>query len=573
MEAKGTVLSLTRLKNLIMPDDTEGCQFSLVQDSANLVWRPIKVTMSDLAAQFRTYANAQLGRVLTQLDRDPNSPTFGCFDRNYWHYKIRDFPSSILQQGVFTLDAIRQGNLGEGVEPTVIESWCVAAVNALARQVDRVGGVDEYYPFERSYPAAAFGLYAVGRVLVDWQLQAPHLLEAIDWQPLRRLAQHLANRVEQQAMNQQAAGLAGLALAAKLSLMPLASVQSHADRLFAAQHPEGWFNEYGGPDFGYLAVTLDALSDYYDVTQDDRALEAIDRAVTFLARLVGADGKLPSTHNCRNTDYVVPYGLVRAAARNPLATWLVETLFAQVDQPDHFLWATDDRYHCHYIYASVVRSLPYLEKMLPASPPPVESEIWLEGCGYWIVWSLDRTWTAYVAARKGGLVRIHRQGQRAIVDHGWRIQAGNQLWTSNWWSQEWQIDRSAATVRISGLCQTSKFHVPVPLQHGLLRILARLLGDRLIPLLKQQMIFRTGKAQGVQFDRNVQITATGVEVLDRFAAAPNATAVPSPRQNLRHVASADSFHVEEWQPALIAPGTYRLDQPQQVQSRWSPEER
>ncbi|NJL22437.1 MAG: hypothetical protein HC895_19095 [Leptolyngbyaceae cyanobacterium SM1_3_5] len=307
----------------------------------------------------RRYANAQLRRVLTQMDRDPNSPTFGCFDRNYWHYKIRDFPSSILQQGVSALDAIRRGDLLADVQPETIESWCIAAVNALARQVDRSGGVDEYYPLERSYPAAAFGLYAAGRVLTQWP---SHLQEVIDWQPLKRLAEHLADRVESKAMNQQAAGLAGLALAAKLSLISPERVKPHADRLFAAQHPEGWFDEYGGPDFGYLAVTLDALTDYYDVTQDDRALEAIDRAVNFLSRLVGADGKLPSTLNCRNTDYVVPYGLVRAASRNPIASWLVETLFANPDEPDHFLWATDDRYHCHYIYASVVRSLPYLEK-------------------------------------------------------------------------------------------------------------------------------------------------------------------------------------------------------------------
>ena len=29
-------------------------------------------------------------RIFTALDRDPNSPTFGCFDRDFWHYKIRD---------------------------------------------------------------------------------------------------------------------------------------------------------------------------------------------------------------------------------------------------------------------------------------------------------------------------------------------------------------------------------------------------------------------------------------------------------------------------------------------------
>ena len=51
----------------------------------------------DLKTTFQNYADRQVARILTQMDRDPQSPTFGCFDRNYWHYKIRDYPSSILQ--------------------------------------------------------------------------------------------------------------------------------------------------------------------------------------------------------------------------------------------------------------------------------------------------------------------------------------------------------------------------------------------------------------------------------------------------------------------------------------------
>lgn len=527
---------------------------------------------SNLQAKFQRYAQAQVARVLTQMDRDPDSPTFGCFDRNYWHYKIRDFPSAILQQGLFTLEAVRNGSLQETVTTSVIERWCVGAVNALARQVDRQGGVDEYYPFERSYPAAAFGLYGVCRVLCDWQAIAPHLLTTIDWQPLKRLAHHLAARIEQQASNQQAAGLAGLALAARLPALGIdpAIAQRHATRLFDSQQPEGWFDEYGGPDFGYLSVTLDALADYYDVTQDSRALEVSDRAIHFLAQLVGADGRLPSTLNSRNTDYVVPYGLVRAAARNPLAAWLVETLFQEVDHPTHFLWATDDRYHCHYIFASLVRSLPYLAQMQPAQAPAVQRSTWLSGCGFWIYRSPDQTWTAYVAARKGGLVRIHRRADSAIADYGWRIQSDKTIWTSNWWSDHWSITYDKDTIRIQGRCQQAKFHVPTPFKHAVLRILAGLFGDKLIPFLKQKMIFRKGKADGPEFERVVEVNAQGLQIRDRLGVMNGAIAVPSPRQNLRHVASADSFCREEWQPSLLGDTSQCLDQERIVTVNWHP---
>ncbi len=506
----------------------------------------------DLKRKLQYYVEAHLARVLTQMDRDPDSATFGCFDRNYWHYKIRDFPSVILQQGVFTLEAIRCQQVASVAPISRIEHWCVGAVNALLRQVDRRGGVDEYYPFEHSYPAAAFGLYAVCRVLYNWQHSAPELLASIDSQALNRLVKHVAERREEQASNQQAAGLAGLALATKLELVSLtaAKVEQAATRLFNAQHPEGWFNEYGGPDFGYLSVTLDGLSDYFDATHDERALAAVDRALHFLVQLVGADGRLPSTLNSRNTDYVVPYGLVRAAARNPSAAWLVETLFQDIDQLNHPIWATDDRYHCHYIFASVVRSLPHLEAMKPPQVPVCKLTTWLAGCGFWMYWSPDKTWTAYAAARKGGLVRVHRRGLPPMSEYGWRIYRDGRVWTSNWWSTHWVITQPQTLV-IRGPCQSTQFHTPTPAKHIALRLLAWVLRDKLIPLLKRVMIFRPGSADGPVLERTVQISDRGVVIQDRIGACPGAIARPSPRQNLRHVASADSFSPEEWLPSLL----------------------
>ena len=42
-------------------------------------------------------------RLLTNLDRDPDSSNYGCFDRNYWHYKVQDYSSALLQQSALTL--------------------------------------------------------------------------------------------------------------------------------------------------------------------------------------------------------------------------------------------------------------------------------------------------------------------------------------------------------------------------------------------------------------------------------------------------------------------------------------
>ena len=49
---------------------------------------------------FASEAIAQIPKILTLLDRNPHSPTYGCFDRNFWQYKIIDFPSGMAQEFV-----------------------------------------------------------------------------------------------------------------------------------------------------------------------------------------------------------------------------------------------------------------------------------------------------------------------------------------------------------------------------------------------------------------------------------------------------------------------------------------
>jgi hypothetical protein len=512
-----------------------------------------------MKSQLETYALAQYRRVLTQMDRDPHSPTFGCFDRNYWHYKIRDFPSSILQQGIFTIEAARKGRLPGVQPPQSMFDWSLAAINALSRQVNRFGAVDEYYPFEHSYPAAAFGLLAAARVLFDWSREEPYLIDRVAWPGLIRLARHLLGRVESQASNQQAAGLAALALASRIPRFAVApaDVAQKAAAFFATQHEEGWFDEYGGPDFGYLSVTIDALMDYHDATADPVALTAATRALDFLCTMTGCDGRLPSTLNSRNTDYVVPCGIIRMAAVNPNASWLAHQLFDGIgDTANHFLWPTDDRYHSHYIFASVVRSLDYVSEMPPPGPEPRQPDSqWLPGAGYYVVRRPQAT--IFVAAHKGGLVRVHRPDVDPVADHGWRaISQSGRILTSNWWSHPRLIDRAPDSLSITHSFQSCRFQTPTPTRHVVLRLLSFTLRNRVIPLLKRFLIFRPGQAVGPTFTRSISLLPDRIRIDDRFDNAAGFTLTRSPRQNLRHVASADSFSTEEFTAAveLVRPG-------------------
>lgn len=505
-----------------------------------------------LSSAFDAYFNAQVRRVLTQMDRDPDSPTYGCFDRNHWHYKIRDFPSSILQQGLFILEHLRKNVEHQTVLPAdLAERWGLAAINAFSRQVGRKGDVSEYFPYEDSYPASAFGLYAVTRVLLDWRAAGVKSIDHVDWSGLSRLANRLGSRLETQASNQFAAGVSGLAMASELPELRVSKglVKTHADRLFRLQHAEGWFEEYGGPDFGYLTVTIDALVDYLEVTGDSRASDSIDKAIRFIANLVGSDNELPWTLNARNTDYVVPYGLVRTAHYNPLASWLVSCLFNRLGDSSHSIWATDDRYHLHYIFASITRSLPFLDYTTVPVGPIRAQQTWLPGCGYVVIRSPENKATAYVAAYKGGLVRLHGdlRSCRTLADHGWRARQGQRVLTSNWWQKDVAVEVCGNQIQIRGVLVPTSPMPSTPFRHFCLRLLAFIFGNTLTPVLKKLMIFRTSRGAEMTFERRITISMDNpsVEIVDHLKLSPHAEVWRSPRQNLRHVASADSFSVEE----------------------------
>ena len=107
-----------------------------------------------------------LPRLITQLDRDPDSPNYGCFDRNHWHYKIRDFSSAIIQQaGLSIALAYKHPFKGNHYHSEIkLKQWAIASVEYWSRIQLKDGSFNEYYPFEHSFPSTAFSLFAVASI-------------------------------------------------------------------------------------------------------------------------------------------------------------------------------------------------------------------------------------------------------------------------------------------------------------------------------------------------------------------------------------------------------------------------
>ena len=117
---------------------------------------------------FYRLALPHLPRLLTQGDRQPLSPTWGCWQRDFWHYRtLTDFPSAPYQQAVLSLAEAwsaevpgspwyHQSSLLTAIEGG-IRFWC-----AIQR---KDGSFDEWYPHEESFVATAFTACAMAETL------------------------------------------------------------------------------------------------------------------------------------------------------------------------------------------------------------------------------------------------------------------------------------------------------------------------------------------------------------------------------------------------------------------------
>ena len=108
------------------------------------------------------HAVSQIPKILTLQDRNRHSPTYGCFDRNYWHYRIIDFPSGMAQEFVLPLALAYGADIpgNQFFQKSALREWVLAGIRFAARAAHADGSCDDYFPYERAGGATAFSLLA-----------------------------------------------------------------------------------------------------------------------------------------------------------------------------------------------------------------------------------------------------------------------------------------------------------------------------------------------------------------------------------------------------------------------------
>ncbi len=470
---------------------------------------------------FTREALAQIPKILTLLDRNPHSPTFGCFDRNYWHYKIIDFPSGMAQEFVWPLalaaHAPAPGNPFHG-QPAV-RDWVEAGIRFAAQSAHADGSCDDYFPFEKAGGAAAFSLLACAESYKLMDLKAPDLLAFFE-RRVRWLAGHhesgrLANH---QALIALCLEIVGRMLATEEWN---GAIDERIRVILGWQDGEGWFAEYEGCDPGYHTLTIGCLAWLLELRPSEELREAVRRAVNLAIELAHPDGTFGGEYGSRNTYNFFPHGFELAGRWMPEALALNDRYAAGLAAglgPCH----ADDHILGHHTWNYLLAARDWNPQRPEPAPRP-EGRVWFRNAGILV----DRREGAelFVALNKGGVFKLFRGGRLFASDTqiSLAVREGRRVRNAvGHLVDAYETEVAAGEVRVRGTLGWAKQKKMTPFAMLALRVVM-LAGGRFFPDLIRKLLQKmliTGKQPApFRFERVFRWKeGGGIEVEDKVEA-------------------------------------------------------
>lgn len=464
---------------------------------------------------FAEHALGLIPKILTLQDRNRLSPTYGCFDRNFWHYKIIDFPSGMAQEFVWPLALAYSLDLPENPyrNKEAIREWVRAGILYAAKSAHADGSCDDYFPFEKAGGAAAFSLLACAESYKLLGLQEPEALEFF-----ARRADWLAHHNESgQLTNHQALIVLCLDCVGELAGSDRwkEARNRRLERVMEWQNPEGWFQEYEGCDPGYHSLTISLLARIYENTPSEKLHVSLVRAIRLAASFVHPDGSYGGEYASRNTYNFFSHGFEVFGRHFPEALRINDQILTGLKNGLGACHA-DDHILGHHAWNYLLAWKDFVMER-PEPTPPSQGKTVYPNAGLMVERRGDAT--LFIAQNKGGVFRFFRGNQCLVSDTGpsFRMTDGR-IAVTHLISNEPAQQPDADTLRISGSMGWAKQKSMTPFRLIVLRLIM-LCGGRLFPDLVRKLLQKaliTGKsAAPFRFSREFQWRDGRLLVKDR----------------------------------------------------------
>ena len=469
---------------------------------------------------FAREALAQIPKILTLLDRNPHSPTYGCFDRTFWQYKVIDFPAAMSQEFVYPLALAYHCDLPNNIfyQQPMIEKWVEAGIMYAAKSSHKDGSGDDYFPYERAAGAAAFSLLAGIESYTLMNLNNPAALDFF-----ARRADWLANHQESGRLTNHQA-LIVLCLELLGNLLQTNRWDSYKkDRLeqvLSWQNPEGWFIEYEGCDPGYHTLTISCLARVYELNPSERLKKAIASAVELAAQFVHPDGSYGGEYTSRNTYNFFPHGFELVGKWLPTALNINDRFLIGLDNGLGSCYA-DDRIIGHHTWNYFLAWRDRVSARPPLQPRS-QGRFHLQAGGILIDRRSDTE--LYIALNKGGVFKLFRQNKLIVSDTQFSLLVRQNKKLKNAVGHlvdKYQVELDADRISISGNLGWAKQKQMNPFNLIGLRLVMLSFGrffPNLIRRILQKMLITNKQAAPYQFSRCLSWHDGYWQVEDRLTA-------------------------------------------------------
>ncbi len=450
---------------------------------------------------------ANIPHILSMVDRNLLSPTYGCFDRSYWHYKTSCFSSGMYQEFVLPLALCFLHRIPGGEQfqnQPRLRELVVAGIRYAAVSSHRDGSCDDYFPYERALGAAAFSLYAATESYLLLGLSEEDIVSFF-----RKRGRWLMTRQEAGRLsNHHALVVLGLYNVYLITGEPryLQGAEKRLDLLLGWQTEEGWFPEYEGCDPGYLTATIDFLAKYFRKSNDERVLGPLKAAVLFASQFVHPDGSYGGEYGSRNTCIFFPHGFELMGEFLPEAIETVDLYLKGVSNGRQ-VHLEDDRMCAHLAWDHLQAYLDFRQRPpdRPLSPRAEKRRYW-RGAGIYVHMKEERY--AVVSAAKGGVVRLYVSGELAYGDSGIiaRLSDGKTLVSHR--MGEYEVTLLEDGIQVFGHFNRCRFKLPNPLTQAMFHLGMLTVGrwgSDLVRLLLQKVLIIGASTDPMKFRRTFRL--------------------------------------------------------------------
>ncbi len=463
----------------------------------------------------------EIPRLLGLLDKNPNSPTFGSFDRQFWHYNVVDFSCSRFQEAVLTLVLLYEYDFPNNIyyKRESIFSWIDGALRFWLKIQNKDGSFNEWYPNEHSFVATAFTTYAVSEALLILGREVPSYNEVVIG--LKKASDWLLSYTDFTACNQVAGSVSAL-----YNVYLITGEKKYEDgaigklkQLRERQNSEGWFPEYGGPDIGYLSLAIDYLCKYHYKSKDLLARDMIDKALEFLAYFIHPDGTFGGEYGSRNTKYIIPSGIEYSSHWNENARRIAFVLRNSLEKRGTIgPYNLDDRYLSYIGYTYLQAHMDIYDGNL--LPPLYESEFnkFFRNSGLLII--SNKSFYFVSNLKKGGVFRLTiRKSGLSINDSGVIVKIGDNLYSSGWLRQEETFNIREGKISVKTNMLKLSYKTMGSKEFILSRLFQFTLGrftslSLKIKNLLRRMLITYKSRSDIQVNRNIEISDTCITIED-----------------------------------------------------------